>query len=124
MDTTCGSGFVEFDTMIYWYIISLLIYPIASGLNEVNELKHWEWHTSQLIDRILAGCFWLSMAYASNLDVLILAKQIALGAVSYWTIYDFVLSRYGYKTQTNNFFDRYSFLKIIFLPGAVCLNIF
>ena len=109
--------------MIYWFIISSLIYPITSGLNEVNELKHWEWHTSQLIDRACA----INLGIAIGLfgvELIPILKLTALSAVTFWTIYDITLSHYGYKTQTNNFFDRYSFMKIIFFPGAICLNIF
>ena len=109
--------------MIYWFIISSLIYPVTSSLNEVNELKGWEWHTSQLIDRASAVNLGISIAVSSGSDFEKIAKRTLLSAVIYWTIYDFVLSRYGYK-DSDNFFDRISIIKIPLLAGMICLNIF
>ena len=109
--------------MIYWFIISSLIYPITSGLNEINELKGYDFHTSQLIDRASAVNLGISIAVSSDSDFEKIVKRTLLSAVIYWTLYDAVLSHYGYK-DSNNFFDRISIIKIPLLIGAICVNLF
>ena len=94
--------------MIYYFIISSLIYPVTSGLNEVNKLKGYESHTSQLIDRASAVNLGISIAVSSDSDFLEIGKKTFLSATIYWVVYDYILSRYGYKNN-NQFFDRTSF---------------
>ena len=106
--------------MIYYFIISSLIYPVTSGLNEVNELKSWEFHTSQLIDRASALNLGISIAVTSESDFVGIAKKTFLSAVIYWIVYDYVLSRYGYK-NSNNIFDKNQILKVPLLLGAIYL---
>ena len=109
--------------MIYYYIISSLIAPIASSLNEVNELKGWPWHTSQLIDRILLVNLGASIIAFRGMEWMA-ATSLFLSGVAFWIIYDLILSLYGYRGYDSaNIFDRYSYLKFPLLAVLICLNL-
>jgi hypothetical protein len=120
--------------MIYWYIISTLLYPSLSGFTEAYKLQeryshsvqlNKDWHTLKLFESASAVNLGISIAVSSKDDFIEIAKKTFLSGVIYWIVYDFILEQKGYSGQGSvSQFNKITFLKIPLLIGAICVNIF